>query len=101
MLSLNGYNYPHLHRRVLKHRELKYYGEVHRKKLPKVISIFYLNNFDEFYKLLIRPEMHYYDAIFRYIGNKHFGIIYVKTRHHLVVQKALSCYSTLGSNFNF
>jgi hypothetical protein len=61
---------PHLHERVSNHRDQKYIGEVslwpaeYRNRPPKVPLIFNFKNFGEVQKFLIRPEMHYLDAIF-------------------------------------
>ena len=61
---------PHLHEGVSEHRDQKYFGEVsfwsaeYRNRPPIVPLIFNFKNFGEFQKFLIRPEMHYLDAIF-------------------------------------
>jgi hypothetical protein len=65
-----SYLNPHLHERVSEHRDQKYFGEVsfwpaeYRNRPPIVPFIFNFQNFGVFWKFLIRPEMHYLDAIF-------------------------------------
>jgi hypothetical protein len=87
---------PYLHERVSEHRDQKYFGEVSfwpaefRKGPPIVPLIFNFKNFGEFQKFLIRPEMHYLNAIFCLMQlNQYWNKIMIYKVANFIVTTAL------------